>query len=140
MALVKTSYKTLDLKHILSKQDKKEILDASAAMHVNEYNVILSPEQISILQELRSHLQIIGEAATKKMSCSRQLLISKYNSGRLECLQLNVSSLVQGIINIVYIIFGDKPYFKENMKAYFSLCLKVFSNLKETRWYLKFIQ
>ena len=126
LTLVKTSYKTVDFRHILSKQEKKGISGASGGMHVNDYNVILSPEQISILFYLPSHFQIIGEAATGKTEILKAVvhIIYKYHFDSSDCLRPNVSSLAKGINRIVYLILGDKPYLKENIEVYFSLLNK----------------
>ena len=92
-------------------------------MHVNNYHVILSPEQASILHELPAHLQLVGEAATGKTELLKAVahIICKCNSGRSDCPQSNVSSIAKGVDKIVYIIFGDKPYLKEHIQGYFSL-------------------
>ena len=100
-----------------------KISKAAGGMDLNKYRIILSPEQQSILLELPTHLQIIGEAATGKTELLKAVahIIFKYNSGRSKCLQPNVSSLAEGVNRILYFIIGDKPYLKENVNSYFSL-------------------
>ena len=123
ITLVKTSYKTLDLDENLSKKEKMDISKVSYGMDINKYHVILSPEQQSILLDLPTHLQIIGEAATGKTELLKAVahIIFKYNSDRSKCLQPNVSSIAEGVNSILYFVLGDKPYLKENVNSYFSL-------------------
>ena len=129
ISLVKTSYRTLDLKVVLSKEEKRTISDASAGMNVGMYNVILSPEQALILKEMPTHLQIIGEAATGKTELLKAVahMIFKYNSGGDLGRLSDVSSLAEGVCKILYFIFGDKPYLQKSIEGYFSLLEK---NLK----------
>ena len=138
ITLVKTSYKTLDLEDVLSKNEKKEISDSAAGMNVNEYHIILSPEQTAIINELPTHLQIIGEAATGKTELLKAVahIIFKHNSGRLnpsgfryDSARLHpctpkISSFAEGVSRIMYVIFGDRPYLRKSIYDYFSLLMK----------------
>ena len=122
IALVKTSYTTLNLENVLSKKEKREITGAAFGMDSRYYHVILSPEQWLILKELPSHVQVIGEPATGKTELLKAVvhLIFRYNSGKLYCLSPNMANFAEGVNRILYIIFGDKPYLKKSIEDYFS--------------------
>ena len=120
ITLVKTHYRTLDLETIISKKEKRDIY-ASTGMSVNEYHVILSPEQLSILKEAPTHLHIIGEAATGKTEMLKAVshMILQYKFGEPHLHSANISNLADGVNTILYIIFGDKSYLKESIEDYF---------------------
>ena len=135
ISLVKTSYRTLDLKDLLSKEEKRTISDASAGMNVSIYNVILSPEQALILKEMPSHLQIIGEATTGKTELLKAVahMIFKYNSGGDLGLLSDISSLAEGVC-ASYLLINHiskrvwriiSPFLEKNLKPSMVRKLKV---------------
>ena len=130
LALVKTRHLAFDSEQFLSKNEKKVISNVTSRMHPSEYHVILSPEQWSILDELPSHLQIIGEAATGKTELLKALMfkILKYNSkwGVLfesGMFSRNMSNIAEGVGRILYVIFGNRPYLRLNIESFIALVM-----------------
>ena len=77
--LLLTNSPCYKLESSLSKSEKRSIKEVTGGMHPDEYNLILSPEQWSILKELPPYLQIIGEAATGKTEMLKALMFMILN-------------------------------------------------------------
>ena len=122
ITLVKTSCLSFDLEKFLSNSEKKDIRDVTSGMHPSEYRIILSPEQWSVLEELPTHLQIIGEAATGNTELLKAVLfkILRYCSMNEEsrCLESNISKMAKGVEQIWFIILGERPYLKNAIEAF----------------------
>ena len=122
LTLVKTSLLSFDPEKFLSRKEKINIRDVTDGMHPNEYHIIPSPEQWSILQELPTHLQIIGEAATGKTELLKAALfkVLKYSSNNED--QSNpkskISNFAEGVEHILFVILGDKPYLRETIEEF----------------------
>ena len=82
LTLVKTSILSLGPEQYLSAREKRDIVKFTDGMHPSEYLIILSPEQWSVLEELPTHVEIVGEAATGKTELLKAVLfrILKYLS------------------------------------------------------------
>ena len=124
LTLVKTSLLSFDPEKNLSTSEKKYIWKFTDGMHPNEYHIILSPEQWTILKDLPTHLQIVGEAATGKTELLKAILfrILKYFSIKKELRdpKSKIGTIFRGLEQIVFIIFGDRPYLKDSIENFIS--------------------
>ena len=124
LTLVKTSILSFDPEQYLSAREKRDIAEFTHGMHPSEYHIILSPEQWSLLEELPTHVQIVGEAATGKTELLKAMLfkILKYlsmNKEMHDC-ESKISKISEGLEQILFIIFGERPYLKDNMEKFIS--------------------
>ena len=124
LTLVKTSMLSFDPEQYLSRREKIGIAKFTDGMHPSEYHIILSPEQWSILEELPTHIQIVGEAATGKTELLKALLfkVLKYFSMKEELRdhESKISKISEGLEQILFIIFGDRPYLEDNIQKFIS--------------------
>ena len=122
LTLVKTSLLSFDPEKFISRKEKINIRDVTDGMHPNEYHIILSPEQWSILQELPTHLQITGEAATGKTELLKAALFKvlkySFNNEDQSNPKSKISNFAEGVEHILFVILGDKPYLRETIEEF----------------------
>ena len=120
--LVKTSLLSFEPEQFLSNSKKRNIRAVTDGMHPNEYHIILSPEQWSILEEMPTHLQIIGEAASGKTELLKAVLLKmlkyRFIKPNSRCLQSNISQIAEGLEQILFIILGNKRYLKDIIEEF----------------------
>ena len=124
LTLVKTSLSSFHQEQFLSSNEKKQIAKITNGMNSYEYHITLSPEQCSILEELPTHLQVFGEAATGKTELLKAVLFKILKSCSIPKDMYNpesrISKISQGLELILFIIFGDRPYLKNSFEKFIS--------------------